>query len=98
MMMKFLAVSPLFLLPTSALLAGMPPIQTVFIIVMENRSWAEIKGSTNAPYLIGTLLPMASYCEQYYSPPGLRPSEPNYLWLEAGTNFGILNKQDPAFN
>src|SRR5207237_1950116 len=41
-------------------------------------------------------LPMASHCEQYYTPPGLHPSEPNYLWLEAGTNFGILD--DSATN
>ncbi|HEU0039373.1 MAG TPA: alkaline phosphatase family protein, partial [Verrucomicrobiae bacterium] len=96
--MKFLAVSLMSLLPTSALLAGMPPIQTVFIIVMENHSWAEIKGSTNAPYLNDALLPMASYCEQYFSPPGLLRSEPNYLWLEAGTNFGIIDNNDPAIN
>ena len=98
MPMKPLAVGLCFILPTSGLRADLPPIQTVFIILMENRSWAEIKGSTNAPYLNGTLLPMASYCEQYYSPPGLRPSEPNYLWLEAGTNFGILDNNDPAIN
>jgi phospholipase C len=26
------------------------------------------------------------------------PSEPNYLWLEAGTNFGIFDNNDPAIN
>ncbi len=41
---------------------------------------------------------MASYAEQYYNPPGLHPSEPNYLWLEAGTNFGITTDDDPAMN
>src|SRR6185369_4352868 len=96
--MKSLAVGLLFLLPANAVLAEMPSLQTVFIIVMENRSWPEIKGSTNAPYVNGTLLPMASYCEQYYTPSGLRPSEPNYFWLEAGTNFGIFNNGDPALN
>jgi phosphatidylinositol-3-phosphatase len=25
----------------------------------------------------------------------IHPSEPNYLWAEAGTNFGILNDNDP---
>lgn len=25
----------------------------------------------------------------------IHPSEPNYLWAEAGTNFGILNDDDP---
>ena len=29
------------------------------------------------------------------STPHIHPSEPNYLWAEAGTNFGILNDDDP---
>jgi len=27
--------------------------------------------------------------------PHIHPSEPNYLWAEAGTNFGIFNDNDP---
>ncbi len=27
--------------------------------------------------------------------PDIHPSEPNYLWAEAGTNFGILDDDDP---
>jgi hypothetical protein len=27
--------------------------------------------------------------------PHIHPSEPNYLWMEAGTNFGVLNDNDP---
>src|SRR5579859_1862081 len=27
--------------------------------------------------------------------PHIHPSEPNYLWAEAGTNFGVLNDADP---
>lgn len=27
--------------------------------------------------------------------PSIHPSEPNYLWAEAGTNFGVLNDNDP---
>src|SRR5438270_11702053 len=65
--------------------------RTVFLIMMENHNWAQIKGSPSAPYINSVLLPMASHAEQYYTPPRLHPSEPNYLWLEAGTNFGILN-------
>jgi phosphatidylinositol-3-phosphatase len=76
-------------------------IQTVFVILMENHNWTgdnsgaafgapDIKGSPLAPYVNDTLLPMASHAEQYFNPPGNHPSLPNYLWLEAGTNFGIL--------
>src|SRR5690349_7677391 len=63
---------------------------------MENHDWSQIKGSPDAPYINNTLLPVASYCEQYYTPPGLHPSLPNYLWLEAGTNFGIFDDNPPA--
>src|SRR4051794_20477283 len=70
----------------------------VFVILMENHNWSSIKGNASAPYINNTLLPMASYCDQYYNPPGLHPSEPNYLWLEAGTNFGITNDNPPASN
>jgi acid phosphatase len=77
--------------------APLPPIHTIFIMVFENKDWSEIIGNTNAPY-INSLLPMASYCQQYYTPPGNHPSEPNYLWLEAGTNFGIFDDNPPAIN
>ena len=78
--------------------ATVPPVQTVFVIVMENNNWASFKGSASAPFINNVLLPAAAHCEQYYNPPSLHPSEPNYLWLEAGTNFGILNNSDPANN
>jgi hypothetical protein len=78
--------------------AGLDANSTVFVIVMENHNWSSIKGSLDAPYINNTLLPMASYCDQYYNPPGLHPSEPNYLWLEAGTNFGITNDKLPSTN
>jgi phospholipase C len=78
-------------------------IQTVFIILMENHNWTggganSIKGNAAAPYINNTLIPMASHAEQYFNPPGNHPSLPNYLWLEAGTNFGILNDGPPSQN
>jgi hypothetical protein len=73
-------------------------IGTVFVIVMENTNWSQIKGSPSAPYINGTLLPAASHAEQYYNPPGIHPSLPNYLWLEAGTNFGIADDNAPSAN
>src|SRR3989475_729229 len=78
--------------------AGACPIHTVFLILMENHDWSSIEGSPSAPYINDILLPIASHAEQYYNPPGVHPSEPNYLWLEAGTNFGIRNDRSPARN
>src|SRR5207247_2271117 len=77
---------------------GPCPIRTVFLILMENNDWSSIKESPSAPYINGTLLPTASHAEQYYNPPNIHPSLPNYLWLEAGTNFGILNDNLPSQN
>jgi hypothetical protein len=64
---------------------------------MENHNWSSIKGSANAPYING-LLAQGAHAEQYYNPPNNHPSEPNYLWLEAGTNFGITNDNNPSTN
>jgi phosphatidylinositol-3-phosphatase len=73
-------------------------VKNVFIIVFENRNWSSIVGSPSATYINETLLPMASHAAAYYNPPGLHPSLPNYLWMEAGTNFGITDDKDPAVN
>lgn len=77
--------------------ATISPIKTVFIIMLENHNWTGpsdnpvIKGSASAPYINTVLLPQASYATQYFNPPGIHPSEPNYIWLEAGDNFGVLD-------
>jgi len=73
-------------------------IDTVFIVVMENHDWSQIAGNPAAPYINDVLLPAGSHAEQYVNLPGIHPSEPNYLWLEAGTNFGILDDAGPATN
>ncbi len=83
--------------PTVAPTAG-HAIKTVFLIVLENHNWSDIKGSASAPYINHTLLPTGAHAEQYYNPPSNHPSEPNYLWLEAGANFGIHNDDPPATN
>jgi hypothetical protein len=73
-------------------------VQTVFLILMENHNWSDIKGSASAPYINGTLLVQGAHAEQYFNPPGIHPSEPNYLWLEAGKNFGVADDNPPSIN
>ena len=84
----------------------MSNVKHVFIILMENHNWTgdnsgasfgapDIKGSPLAPY-INSLIPLRAHAEQYFNPPGNHPSLPNYLWLEAGTNFGILDDNLPT--
>ncbi|MGA6981781.1 MAG: alkaline phosphatase family protein [Candidatus Sulfotelmatobacter sp.] len=70
-------------------------IKTVWVIVMENQNWSSIKGNKSAPYMNQTLLPIASHAEQYFNPPNNHPSLPNYIWIEAGTNFGVLDDRPP---
>ena len=71
-------------------------VKNVFVIVMENSNWSSIKGSSAAPYINGTLLPQAAHAENYLNVPNLHPSLPNYLWLEGGTNFGVLDDGTPS--
>lgn len=69
-------------------------VQTVFVIMMENHSWAGLKGNTSAPYINGTLLPMSAHAEQYATT--VHPSELNYIWLEAGDTLTIIDDADPT--
>jgi len=82
-------------------------IQYVWIILMENHNWTgnnagaafgdpDIKGNPLAPYVNGWLLQHAAHAERYFNPPGVHPSNPNYLWLDAGTDFGLLTDDDPV--
>jgi hypothetical protein len=85
--------------PTPAASSSLPGgLKTVFVIVMENHNWASIKGSPDAPYINHTLLRVGAHTEQYYNPPSVHPSEPNYIWLEAGSNLGIGDDSDPGSN
>ena len=50
-----------------------PTAKAVFLIMMENHNWLAIQHNPSAPYINNVLLPMASYTEQYYNPPGIQP-------------------------
>jgi phospholipase C len=87
--------------------AQMSKVKTVWVILMENHNWTgnnagaafgapDIKGNPLAPYINGTLLQTSAHAEQYFNPPKNHPSQPNYLWLEAGTNFGVLADTQPG--
>jgi hypothetical protein len=59
----------------------------VFVIAMENEPAAAIYGSASAPYINGTLLPRYARADAFADPlPDALPSEPHYVWMEAGTN------------
>lgn len=87
--------------------AQLSKVKTVFVVMMENHNWTgndagasfgdpDIKDNPLAPFVNGTLVKISAHPEQYYNPPGNHPSQPNYLWLEAGTNFGLLADTQPG--
>jgi phospholipase C len=83
---------------TSAPATAAPPWKsgTVFTIVMENHSRGDILGNPKAPY-INELANQNAVAEGYHDS-FVHPSEPNYLWMAAGQNFGILDNGDPTSN
>jgi hypothetical protein len=78
--------------------AGVGHIKNVFIILMENTNWSNIYQSTQAPYINSLLTnAQASYATQYFdNPAAVHPSEPNYIWLESGSNLGDTVDDDPS--
>jgi hypothetical protein len=83
------------LVPANAQLSS---VNKVFVIVMSDQTWSNIKGSSSAPYINNVLLPMAATANNYFNPPGNHPEEPNYIWLEAGSNLGITSDNPPSVN
>lgn len=87
-------------------------IKTVFVIPLENHDWTQINpeghpqqllGNPAAPYLNSlttsgnTNAAQVSYATKYYSAcRGSHPSEANYIWSEAGTEFGTHTDNDPS--
>ncbi|WP_265275913.1 alkaline phosphatase family protein [Nostoc sp. KVJ3] len=72
----------------------------------------QIFGNPAAPYQNSLITPgnlnsaQVSYAGAYHNVlatpsgnnPSIHPSEPNYIWQEAGNNFGVLNDNDPFTN
>ena len=83
----------------------------VFVIAMENHNWTQPNPTSSpqqifmnpaAPFLNslvnGTsgISGEVAYATDYLNAgTGIHPSEPNYIWAEAGTNFGVANDHDP---
>jgi len=88
------------------------PIQTVFTIALENHNFTQpdpagppqqLLGNSAAPFLNSLVTPgnpnaqYTSYFSQMTNvAPGVHPSEPNYIWQNGGSNFGVFNDGDPS--
>ncbi len=83
----------------------------VFVVAMENHNWTQPSTVTSpqpifmnpqAPFINslvnGTsgISDQVAYAANYLNAGvGVHPSEPNYIWAEAGTNFGVFNDNQP---
>ncbi len=67
---------------------------TLFTIVIENKSRAQLLEGTKAPYL--RHLAETYAVSNGYTDTLVHPSEPNYIWMVSGQNFGILDNGSPA--
>jgi phosphatidylinositol-3-phosphatase len=88
-----------------------PRVKTVFVVAMENHNWTQPGSITSpqqifmnpaAPFINslvnGTsgISAQVAYANGYINAGvGVHPSEPNYIWAEAGTNFGVNNDDNP---
>ncbi len=75
----------------------------------ETSGGAQLYGSAAAPYINSLITPgnanaaLVSYCTSYHnvlaaydgSSPSIHPSEPNYVWMENGSNLSKADDNDP---
>jgi phosphatidylinositol-3-phosphatase len=90
---------------------GRSRVGDVFVIALENHNFTQpnptaspqqILGNPAAPYINRLITPgnpnaaQVSYALNYYNAGhGEHPSEPNYVWAEAGSDFGAHTDADP---
>lgn len=73
---------------------NVPKFEHIVLIVMENRSYEEIVGNKNAPY-VNTLIEKNGLATNYYAI--THPSLPNYIALLGGSTFGITKNCTHCF-
>src|SRR3954454_10144634 len=61
---------------------------------MENKSQGDILGNKNAPFI--NSLASQNAVAAGYRDNLVHPSEPNYIWMVAGENFGVLDDSAPS--
>jgi phosphatidylinositol-3-phosphatase len=80
---------------TSRPVAGLPRVDHIAIIVMENHSASEILGNSDAPFINGLA---AKYALATDYSALFHPSLPNYIALTSGSNQGITDDRGPVGN
>jgi hypothetical protein len=74
---------------------GIPHLDRVFVIMMENHAYAQIVGNPSAPFT-NKYMKSANAATNYFAV--AHPSLTNYLEVVGGSNFGILNDNSPDWH
>ena len=75
--------------------AGMPHLDHVFVVMMENHAYSQVVGNPNLPY-INELTNLANTATNYYAV--AHPSLTNYLEIVGGSNFGVHSDNYPDWH
>ncbi len=74
---------------------GIPSLDHVFVIMMENHAYAQVAGNPQAPF-INAMMAKANVAKNYYAI--AHPSLTNYLEVVGGSNFNNLSDQYPDWH
>ena len=74
---------------------GIPRLDHVFVIMMENHAYGQIAGNAQAPFT-NVLMAKANFATNYYAI--AHPSSTNYLEVVGGSNFNDLSDQYPNWH
>jgi hypothetical protein len=74
---------------------GVPHLDHVFVIMMENHGYSQIANNPNAPF-VNSLARSANLATNYFAI--AHPSLNNYLEVVGGSNFGVLSDNDPDWH
>ncbi len=76
---------------------GIPHLDHVFVIMMENHGYQQILNNPNAPYLNSLITNKKVNLAANYFAVG-HPSLTNYLEIVGGSNFGVRSDNKPAWH
>jgi hypothetical protein len=74
---------------------GIPHLDHVFVIMMENHGYGQIANNPNAPF-INSFAKSANLATNYFAV--AHPSLTNYLEVVGGSNFGVLSDNYPDWH
>jgi len=74
---------------------GIPKLDHVFVIMMENHGFSQIINNPNAPF-INQYVKDANLATNYFAV--AHPSLTNHLEIVGGSNFGVLTDSDPDWH